>query len=127
MAWAASLDPDNVRWMADITASRSELILVAEIDGRVAGFGSIVPKNRELRAVYVHPEHGRVGIGGRILAELETLARKHGMSELAMDASLNAEDFYAKRGFAVVEKGEHVLRGGARMSCVKMRKALTPA
>jgi putative acetyltransferase len=59
---------------------------------------------------------GRVGIGRRILAELETLARKHGMPELAMDASLNAEDFYAKRGFTVVEKGEHALRGGARMS-----------
>ena len=43
-----------------------------------------------------------------------------------MDASLNAEAFYLNHGFAVVERGEHTLTTGARMRCVKMRKALLP-
>jgi putative acetyltransferase len=126
VAWAAPLDVDNVQRMAGIIASQSELLLVAEIDGRVVGFGSIVPKNSELRAVYVHPDFGREGVGSRILSALEDLARQHGLTELAMDASLNAEDFYLNHGFAVVERGEHTLRTGARMCCVKMRKALIP-
>lgn len=123
-AWAAPLDPDNVRRMAGIIASRSELVLVAEIDGKVAGFGSIVPKKGELRAVYVHPDYGREGIGSRILAALEDLARQHALIDLRTDASLNAENFYLRHGYAVVERGEHALRSGARMRCVKMRKAL---
>jgi hypothetical protein len=54
-AWAASLDPDNMRRMTKIVASRSELILVADAGRALAGFGSIVPKNAELPAVYVSP------------------------------------------------------------------------
>jgi putative acetyltransferase len=123
-AWAAPLDPGNVERMAGIITSNSELILVAEIHEQIVGFGSIVPKNSELRAVYVHPDYGRGGIGGRLLAALEALARQRRLSELTMDASLNAEDFYANRGFVALERGEHALRTGVRMPCVKMRKAL---
>ena len=125
-AWAAPLDADNVRRMAGIIASQSELVLVAETGAKIAGFGSIVPKNSELPAIYVQPDFGREGVGSRILAALEDLARQHGLSELATDASLNAEAFYLRHGFAVVERGEHRLTTGARMRCVKMRKALLP-
>jgi putative acetyltransferase len=119
-AWAAPR-------MARIIASQSELLLVAEIDERVVGFGSIIPKNSELRAVYVHPDFGRKGIGNRILSALEDLARQYALAELTMDASLNAEEFYRAHGYVVVDRGDHPLRTGARMRCVKMRKALTPA
>src|SRR5208283_3950217 len=98
----------------------------AEVGARIVGFGSIVPQTSELRAIYVHPDFGRRGVGSQILWALEHLARRHGLTELAMDASLNAEDFYLIHGFAVVERGEHTLSGGARMRCVKMRKALLP-
>ena len=125
-AWAAPLDADNVRRMGGIIASQSELVLVAEIGAKIAGFGSIVPKNSELRAIYVHPDFGREGVGSQILAALEDLARQHRLAELTMDASLNAEAFYLRHGFAVVERGERTLTTGARMRCVKMRKALLP-
>ena len=125
-AWAALLDADNVRRMAGIIASQSELVLVAEVDANIVGFGSIAPKNSELRAIYVHPDFGREGVGSQILSALEELARQHGLDELAMDASLNAEEFYLIHGFAVVERGEHTLTTGTRMRCVKMRKALLP-
>ena len=38
--------------MAGIIVSQSVLVLVAEIGAKIAGFGSIVPKNSELRAIY---------------------------------------------------------------------------
>ncbi len=123
-AWAAPLDPGNVERMAGIITSQLEVILVAESDRQIVGFGSIVPANSELRAVYVHPDFGHAGIGDRLLTALEDLARQHRLTELTMDASLNAENFYAKHGFVAVERGDHVLRGGTLMACVKMRKAL---
>jgi putative acetyltransferase len=126
-AWAAPLDDDNVQRMAAIIVSQSELLIVAEIDGRVVGFGSIVPKNSELRAVYVHPDFGREGVGSRILSALEELARQYALAGLTMDASLNAEEFYRAHGYVVVDRGEHSLRTGARMRCVRMQKTLTPA
>src|SRR5271165_6557490 len=48
-AWAAPLDAANAQGMARIIASQSELVLVAEIDARIVGFGSIVPQTSELR------------------------------------------------------------------------------
>ena len=43
--WAAPFGADNVRRMAGIIASQSELVLVAEIGANIVGFGSIVAKN----------------------------------------------------------------------------------
>ncbi len=123
-AWALSLDAAAVERMAAIIAGGAELILVVVSGSRVVGFGSIVPQQNELRALYVHPNFGRAGIGGRLLSALQDLARQRQMSELTMDASLNADAFYARHGFVAVGRGEHVLRGGERMRCVRMRKAL---
>jgi hypothetical protein len=44
-----------------------------------------------------------------------------------MAASINAEAFYARHGFAVVERGTHRLHSGVEMACVRMRKALAGA
>jgi putative acetyltransferase len=71
--WAAPLDANDVGRIAGSIESQSELILVAEVNANIVGFGSIVPKNIELRAVYVHPDFGREGVGSRILSALEDL------------------------------------------------------
>ncbi len=97
---------------------------VAEIENKIVGFGELAPQENELRAVYVHPDHGRKGIGGQLMQALDQAARDLGMPELKMDASINAEAFYTRHGFEVVERGEHTLRNGLKMACVKMRKSL---
>ena len=102
-----------------------ELIVVAmQPGGQVIGFGSIVPADSELRAVYVAAAHGNQGVGRAILARLEELARAAGLAELRMDASINAVPFYQANGFISLEPGEHLMPSGARMACVRMRKAL---
>jgi putative acetyltransferase len=92
--------------------------------GQIIGFGSIVPANSELRAVYVDAAHGGQGVGRALLARLEELARDAGVAELRMDASINAVPFYEVNGFTSLERGEHVMSSGGRMACVRMRKAL---
>jgi putative acetyltransferase len=102
-----------------------ELIVVAmEPAGKIIGFGSIVPTNSELRAVYVDAAYGGQGVGRALLARLEELARDAALTELRMDASINAVPFYEANGFISLEPGEHIMPSGARMACVRMRKAL---
>lgn len=97
--------------------------VVAKLGDRIVGFG-FVHTNGEIQGVYVHPDFGRRGIGGYILAALEDWAIASGLSQLRLDASLNAEAFYKRHGFEVVEYGTHRLRSGLLMECVKMYKNL---
>jgi putative acetyltransferase len=99
-------------------------MLVAEIKGDIVGFGEIVPSNKELRAVYVSPAAGRTGIGRALLQELESVARKQGVPELWLDSSLTAEPFYLAHGYLSDGQGEHQLRSGGKMKCIKMHKNL---
>lgn len=101
-----------------------EIVVVAEGDGKIVGFGAIVPANKELRAVYVAPRVGGKGVGTAILHFLEDAARKLGVAELNLDSSLTAERFYAKQGYQVIRRGTHRLRSGREMDCVQMKKEL---
>ncbi len=101
-----------------------EYRLIAEMDGRVVGIGSLVFENFELRACYVAPEAGRKGVGSALVREIERAARKKGLLFLELDSSVTAEPFYRREGYEVSERGEHILRNGQRMACVKMRKSL---
>lgn len=117
--------PERVKTFEQWIERGEELIVVAADSGEtVIGFGSIVPSNSELRAVYVAAEHGRKGVGRAILSQLETLAQEVGLSELRMDASMNAVAFYEASGFASLGRGEHSMPSGNRMSCMHMSKSL---
>ena len=88
------------------------------------GIGALVVKNSELRACYVAPRATRKGVGSALVAEIERIAREHGLTCLRVDSSTTAEAFYAAQGYDVEERGEHVLRSGTRMAAVKMRRSL---
>jgi putative acetyltransferase len=118
-------DEKRKRRIRAAMAKGDEFFVVAVVDHLVRGFGSIVPSRGELRAVYVDPVCGSRGVGTAILLELEKVAREHGVSRLQMDASLNAESFYEKRGYSVIARGTHTLAGGLQMACVAMEKDLT--
>lgn len=98
--------------------------LVAEIEGEIVGMGELIATKNELRACYVSPSAIRKGVGSAIIREIERLARKDGVTFLQMDSSLTAEPFYKALGYEVLEYGQHILRSGHPMACVKMRKFL---
>ena len=122
--WSPAPDERRREQFRSAIVGNDELFLVAERGGEVVGFGSIVPSSEELRAVYVHPDVGRSGVGGAILRGLEELAMARGLWRLQMDASLNAEAFYSRQGYEVIERGIHRMGAGVGMACVKMRKSL---
>jgi putative acetyltransferase len=121
--WSRTPDETRADQFRRAIAGKDELFLVAERDREVVGFGSIVPSAGELRAVYVHPDVGRSGIGAAILQRLERWAIEKGVRGLHMDASANAEAFYSRHGYELVERGSHQLGGGPWMACVRMRKS----
>jgi putative acetyltransferase len=120
--WAARITNESVR--ALLRNADDEIRLLAELDGVPVGFGALVVPKSELRACYVVPEATRKGVGSALVREIERIARDHGLTKLDLEASLNAEYFYAALGYAVVERHEHLLRSGVRMAAVKMQKEL---
>jgi N-acetylglutamate synthase-like GNAT family acetyltransferase len=123
------------QWSAVVTAERiekfksdfdlgKEMFLVAETNNQLIGFGAITPKTRELNAVYVAPEFVGKGIGAALIKALEELAISLGITELWLDSSLNAEKFYSSHGYIVDHRGEHTLKSGLKMPCIKMHKCL---
>ena len=121
--WAMPVTPERIDHYLR-NALPNETTLVAEVDGRIAGFGVIIESNNELRAVYVAAEFGKQGVGSVLLRELEKLAKDRGCGELHMDSSLTAAPFYLRRGYAELGRAEHTLSTGDKMACVRMRKAL---
>jgi len=122
--WASPMNPETEKKYVDAIETKNEIIVVAKINGRTVGFGWIVPKLNELRAVYVHPDFGREGVGTQIVADLERLAVERGLNELELIASLNAERFYLKNGFVKIGNCERKIRSGYLMPCIKMKKIL---
>ena len=121
-AWVVPVTEEYIR--AFIKNPDNEIRLVAERDGTLVGLGCLVVQNAELRACYVAPDAARKGVGSALVREIERIAREHGLNHLHLDASVNAEPFYAALGYEVVERGEHVWPSGQRMEAVTMRKTL---
>ena len=122
--WSKPISPTRIERMGRALAGGKQVIIVAKRDGDVVGFGQLASQEDHVIAVYVHPSAGRRGVGARLLRRLESLAIEHGSRELHLDASLNAEVFYLRHGYTILERGVHELSSGVTMPCVKKQKAL---
>lgn len=124
--WSSQVNEERIAKFRQgfIDNPEGEMMIVAEQEGVIIGFGAIIPANNELRAVYVSPGCGRNGVGKAILQQLEDLASTVNVTELNLDASLNAEQFYLNNGYTVKSRGSHKLTSGHEMPCVFMRKFL---
>lgn len=117
--WTGRLNPEAYR-----RAIEAHVMVVAERDGDVIGFGELDLERGEIVAVYVLPAAAGGGIGADLLAHLEETARAAGFTTLTLCASLNAEAFYANRGWHAGIREKHRLTPGVAVDCVRMDKAL---
>ena len=121
-AWARPITDDAIeRFLAN---RDHELRLIAELDGEPAGIGAIVVSQSELRACYVAPGAARRGVGSALVAQIERLAREHGLDHLELESSVTAEPFYAALGYHAESRHDHLLAPGVPMAAVRMRKRL---
>ena len=98
--------------------------IVAVTNSEIVGYGELVTKENLLGACYVLSSAGGKGVGRSIVAELERIAREHGITYLQVDSSLNAEWFYLCCGYRITERAKHIMPSGSVMDCVKMYKDL---
>ena len=94
-AWAKRGERGPDDYPVDDPASH----FVVAVTDRVCGFGEVVPEVGEVRAVYVHPDCERRGVGTALLAHVEGYARGRGVESLSLQSSLNAVGFYETAGY----------------------------
>ena len=88
-------------------------VIVAELDGRVAGFAAVV--DGELDGLFVEPDLWRRGIGTALVEEAAHEARRRGMT-LSVTANPGAREFYERCGFSVEGEAQTRFGPALRMS-----------
>jgi GNAT superfamily N-acetyltransferase len=133
-------------WGVDRELIRDGTYFVVERDGTLAAcggwsrrrtlFGADSRPGREsalldpthdaarIRAFFVHPAHGRRGLGRALLARCEDAARLAGFSSAELMATLPGERLYAALGYTAAGSIQHPLPGGLTIRFVPMRKRL---
>jgi GNAT superfamily N-acetyltransferase len=79
-----------------------------------------------IRAMFVHGEWTRRGLGTAILQHAETAARAEGFSTLSLLATLPGFPLYLRYGFREVDRRDVTLPDGVKLGCVSMEKPITP-
>jgi len=119
---------------------------VAEEGGEIVGcggwsnrktlFGSDHGPNREdtfldpatdaakIRAIFVHPQWARRGLGTLILKHCEEAAQRAGFSKLEMGSTLTGVPLYSLKGYVARERVEVPLPNGETLPVVHMVKEL---
>ena len=105
-AWAAVADDEEAfgKKLAD------ELTLIATLRNAPVGFASLKGKDH-IDMLYVHPSAAGQGVASALLDALEKLAGGRGAKNLTVDASDNAQGFFARRGYVAKQRNSVTVNG----------------
>lgn len=118
-AWAAAAD-DEEEFGKRLA---SQLTLVATLQNSPVGFASLKDADH-IDMLYVHPAVAGQGTGSMLCDALERLAGARGAKKLTVEASDNAEAFFAKRGY-VANQRNTVNVNGEWLANTTMQKSLS--
>ncbi|HZE54702.1 MAG TPA: GNAT family N-acetyltransferase [Bradyrhizobium sp.] len=117
-AWASSAD-DEEEFGKRLA---SELTLVATLQSSPVGFASLKGADH-IDMLYVHPGAVGQGVASLLCDALEKLAGGRGAKNLTVDASDNAVEFFAKRGYEPKQRNT-VSVSGEWLANTTMQKTL---
>jgi putative acetyltransferase len=100
------------------------IAFLAEWQGQIVGFGQLDPRRGEIEACYVAPEAVGSGIGAALLHRMEEEAQRRGHAVVHLNATLNAESFYARMGYRWLGPARHRVAKDVELDCVRMEKTL---
>jgi GNAT superfamily N-acetyltransferase len=78
----------------------------------------------KIRAIFVHPEFARMGLGSAILERAEQAAAQEGFHRFEMGSTLAGVPLYALKGYRRMEEIEVPVGKGTSISVVRMEKRL---
>ena len=105
-AWASTAD-DEAQFGKRLAGA---LTLVATLQNSPVGFASLKGGNH-IDMLYVHPGAAGQGMAAMLSDALEKLAGGRGAKALTVDASDNAVDFFARRGYAARQRNTVTVNG----------------
>jgi GNAT superfamily N-acetyltransferase len=117
--WAGAFNPENF----PRNIERMAFYVAESREGGIDGFLAIDLETGEVDSVYVAPWGKGRGLGSALMALAEEVARDRGVSDLWLDASLNAVPFYERHGWRAVRDHARV-RQGVEIPLVRMEKTL---
>jgi putative acetyltransferase len=117
-AWAGAAD-DEAQFGKRLT---SQLTLVATLQNSPVGFASLKGAD-DIDMLYVHPGVAGQGVGSALCDALERLAGGRGATKLTVEASDNAEAFFARRGYVPMQRNT-VTMNGEWLANTTMQKTL---
>lgn len=100
----------------------SAFIIVAMLDGRMIGTATLADSS--VGRVFVAPELQGEGIGTALMDRIESEARQLGLTELVLDASLPAFNFYQDRGYRKCSEDRLDVGNGEELRYYPMDKPL---
>jgi putative acetyltransferase len=102
-AWSKRTNAQRFRRSHDLAVR-----YVAVEGDTIIGYVDFKKENPEqFWGLYVHKNHLGKGVGSKLLAKMEELAKKMGASKFRLESTKTAQTFYEKHGFKVVEKAKH--------------------
>jgi putative acetyltransferase len=105
-AWASAAD-DEEQFGERLA---SELTLIATLQNAPVGFASLKGADH-IDMLYVHPSAAGQGVASILCEALEKLAGSRGAKSLTVDASDNAQEFFAKRGYVAKQRNTVTING----------------
>ena len=87
-----------------------ELTLIASLQNSPVGFAALKGADH-IDLLYVHPGAAGQGVASALCEALEKLAAARGAKSVTVDASDNAQGFFAKRGYVARQRNSVTLNG----------------
>jgi putative acetyltransferase len=81
-------------------------------------------RTARISSVFVDPLFGRLGIGRRLLAEVEARAVQSGFGQLGISATSNAVPFFEKHGYREASRGVKALGPNCSLPVAFLRKSV---
>lgn len=92
--------------------------------GREPGLLDPATDAAKVRAIFVHPDFARRGLGSLILATVENAAQGAGFQRFEMGSTLTGVPLYTLKGYVEVERINVPLWNGEALPIVKMVKSM---
>jgi putative acetyltransferase len=109
---------------------RIEDVHGAFLDGQLVGTASWLAnaddgETARIASVFVHPMFTRLGLGGRLLAEMEGRAAQSGFASLGASATINAVPFFERYGYMEASRGVKAFGPECWLPVAFLRKAVS--
>lgn len=120
-AWTQIITDDAY---AKLLAMPAVVALVDASQEEILGIGVATPAGGLVNAIYVDPTHARRGVGRALLSALEDELRVRGVTEVRLNATINAVGFYTAAGYRDDGDAVNELPSGVKLPCRAMSRAL---